>query len=347
MAQRVKPHPLRWLSLLAVVMLLGAVLAACADDEDEPASGEPDKITIALDWYPWSNHTGLYLAQENGYFEDENLEVEIYVPGNPEDGLRVVGAGQDEFAISYQTDVLLARGEEIPVQSVAALVQHPLNSIMALKSSGIETPADLAGKRIGMAGVPSDDALLGSVLASVGLSFDDVEIVNVGFNLIQPLLAGQIDAVIGAYWVHESFLVEREGEEVNVMRLEEWGVPDFYELVLVSSDDMVENNGDIIERAMRAIIRGYADAEADHEAALDILVEVAPETDRELEENGIVLLAPFWTSNGTVPFGQQTEDRWVSYADWLKDNNLLTDDVDPLDAFTNEFIEAAHESLDD
>lgn len=345
MAQRLKLH---WLALLAVVMLLGALLAACADDEDDDTpSGEPDEITIALDWYPWSNHTGLYLAQENGYFEEENLVVEIYVPGNPEDGLRVVGAGQDEFAISYQTDVLLARGEEIPVQSIAALVQHPLNSIMALTSSGIATPADLDGKRIGVAGVPSDDALLGSVLDTAGLSFDDVEIINVGFNLIQPLLAGQIDAVIGAYWVHESFLVEREGEEVTVMRLEEWGVPDFYELVLVSSDDMVENNGDVIERAMRAIIRGYADAEADHEAALDILMEVAPETDRELEENGIVLLAPFWTIEGTVPFGQQTEERWVSYADWLKDNNLLADDVDPLDAFTNEFTEAAHESLDD
>ena len=172
---------------------------------------------------------------------------------------------------------------------------------------------------------------------------DDVEIVNVGFALIQPLLAGQIDAVIGAYWVHESFLIEREGEDVTILRVEEWGVPDYYELVLVSSDDMIENNPDVIERAMRAIIRGYADAEADFEAAIDALMEAAPETDRELEERGIELLAPFWTLDGTIPFGQQTDERWQSYADWMKESGMLDDSVDPADAFTNQFIEAAHE----
>ena len=328
----------RWLRLLSValaVLLLGGLLAACGD--------EPTSVTLALDWYPWSNHTGLYLAQERGYFEEENLEVDIYVPGDPADGLRAVGAGEDEFTISYQTDVLIARGEEIPVKSVAALVQHPLNSIMSLTKTGIERPADLAGKRIGYAGVPSDEALLESILESDGLTTDDVEMVNVGFSLIPPLLAGRVDAVIGAYWVHESFLIEREGEEVSVLRIEEWGVPDYYELVLVSNDDMVENNGDVIERMVRAISRGYADAAADHTAALDALMDAAPETDRELEEEGIVLLAPYWTDDGAVPFGQQTAERWESYADWMKGAGMLGDDVDPADAFTNEFVEAAQE----
>ena len=335
-------RPGRLLAIALTVLLVGPLLAACGDDDDA-AGDEPTEVTIALDWYPWSNHTGLYLAQERGYFEDENLEVNIYVPGNPEDGLRLVGSGQDEFAISYQTDVLLARGEEIPVKSVAALVQHPLNAIMALASSGIETPADLEGRTIGVPGVPSDEALLQSILGSAGLTMDDVEIVNVGFNLIPPLLAGQIDAVIGAYWVHESFLIEREGEDVNILRVEEWGVPDYYELVLVASDDMVEDNGDVVERVMRAIVRGYADAEEDYEAAIDVLMDAAPETDRELEERGIELLAPYWTDEGTVPFGQQTAERWQVYADWLKENDLLADDVDPADAFTNEFVERAHE----
>jgi putative hydroxymethylpyrimidine transport system substrate-binding protein len=338
MKNPISRNPLRLLSFTLALILAGSLLAACAGEDDDPTS-----VTIALDWYPWSNHTGLYLAQENGYFEEEGLDVEIYVPGNPQDGLTLVGSGQDEFAISYQTDVLLARGEDIPVQSVAALVQHPLNSIMALESSGIERPSDLEGMTIGVPGVPSDEALLSSILAADGLTMDDVEIVNVGFTLIPPLLAGQVDAVIGAYWVHESFLVEREGEEVSVLRVEEWGVPDYYELVLVASDETVEDNPELVEGMLRAISRGYADAESDHDAALDALLAAAPDTDRALEERGIVLLAPYWTDEGSVPFGQQTAERWESYASWLKDNGMLDESVDPAEAFTNEFVEGAGE----
>ena len=338
MLKRLTHSPLRLLSLALIALLAGGLFIACGGDDDD-AADQPTSVTIALDWYPWSNHSGLYLAQERGYFEDENIEVNIYVPGNPEDGLRVVGAGQDEFAISYQMDILMAREEGIPVQAVAALVQHPLNSIMTLTRNGIQEPADLEGKRIGVPGVPSDEMLLESILATAGLTLDDVEIVNVGFNLIPPLLAGQIDAIIGAYWVHESFLIEREGEDVTVLRVEEWGVPDYYELLLVSSDDMVENHGDVLERVMRAIVRGYAEAEADHEAAIDALLAAAPETDRQLEERGIELLSPYWTDEGALPFGQQTAERWQSYADWMKASGMLPEDADPTEAFTNEFIE--------
>jgi putative hydroxymethylpyrimidine transport system substrate-binding protein len=341
MLKQLSESPYRLLSLALIALLAGGLFIACGDDDDD-AADQPTSVTIALDWYPWSNHSGLYLAQERGYFEDENLEVNIYVPGNPEDGLRVVGAGQDEFAISYQMDILMARQEDIPVQAVAALVQHPLNSIMTLTRNGIQEPADLEGKRIGVPGVPSDEMLLESILGTAGLTLDDVEIVNVGFNLIPPLLAGQIDAIIGAYWVHESFLIEREGEDVTVLRVEEWGVPDYYELLLVSSDDMVENHGDVLERVMRAIVRGYADAEADHEAAIDALLAAAPETDRQLEERGIELLSPYWTDEGALPFGQQTAERWQAYADWMKASGMLPEDADPNEAFTNEFIERAH-----
>jgi putative hydroxymethylpyrimidine transport system substrate-binding protein len=329
------------LPLLSLALLVagGALLAACGSEDD--IGGEPVEVSLALDWYPWAAHSGIYLAQENGYFEDEGLTVNVYVPGDPATGLQLVASGEDDFVISYQADVMIARGEGLPVQSVAAMVQHPLNSIMALGSSGITTPSDLAGKKVGIAGVPSDEAILGAVLAQAGVGLDEVEIVNVGFNLVQSLLGGQVDAVIGAYWVHESILIEQQGEMVNVIRLEEWGVPDFYELVLVTTDEMVAEDGETIEKFVRALQRAYADAEADHEAALDALLAAAPDTDRALEEAGLPMLAPYWTDNGAVVFGSQTEERWETYGLWLSRNGLLEEGVEPTESFTNEFVEAA------
>lgn len=342
----------RLIAIIAALALIAMTLAACGGDDatstpaaatETPAGtpGELIDVSIALDWYPWGNHSGLYLAQANGYFEEEGLNVSIYVPGDPSTGLQLVATGSDTFTISYQTDVMLARAAGLEVVSVAALVQHPLNSIMTLESSGIERPSQLEGRSIGVAGVASDEPLLRSMLEADGLTLDDVEMVTVGFDLMPALLGGAVDAVIGAYWVHESILAEQQGESVNVIRIEDWGVPDHYELLLVSGESFIDANSDVVERFVRALSRGYADADADRENAIDVLVAAEPETDRELELEGIELLAPLWTDDGTVPFGTQTAERWESYATWLRETDILTADVATADAFTNEFVERA------
>jgi putative hydroxymethylpyrimidine transport system substrate-binding protein len=364
------------IGLLLVALLVIAQAAACGDDDDEdgngatgttaatapaaatpaaatsttasasptPAAspvGELASVSLALDWYPWSNHTGIYMALENGYFEEEGLDVEVYVPADPTTALQLVASGEDEFTISYQADVLIAREAGLEVQSVAALVQHPLNTIMTLESSGITEPSQLEGKTVGISGVPSDEALLGSVLEEVGLSLDDVEIVTVGFDLMPALLGKQVDATIGAYWVHESILAEQQGEPVNAMRIEEWGVPDYYELLLVTSDAFAGESPELVEGFVRALQRGYADAAADPDAAIDALVAAYPETAEDVEREGIRLIIPFWTDDGAVPFGTQTEERWSAYAEWLTANGILTGEVDVNEAFTNAFVEAA------
>ncbi len=331
--------------LLALLLLVVPLAAACGDDDDDDAGdAEPASVSVALDWFPWAQHSALYLALERGYFDNENLEVDFHVPANPEDGLRLVASGEEDFAISYEADVLLARGEDLEVQSVAALVQHPLNSIMSLESAGITRPADLAGKQVGYAGLPSDEALVKAVLESDGLTLDDVELVNVGFSLAPALVSEQVDAVIGAYWVYETFQIENEsGQEVAVLPLTEWGVPDYYELVLVTSDGMVDDSPEVIERFVRAVQRGYDAAAEDPDAAIEALLANNADAVEEVENASIELLAPFWTDEGAVTFGTQTEENWERYANWLQENGLLGDDVDGSDAFTNEFVERAAE----
>ena len=143
----------------AAILALAMLLAACDSEEPTPAptpTPAPEQVSLALDWFPNSNHAGFYAALERGYYADEGLEVDIYVPANPEDVLKTVGAGRDDFGVSYQAEVLLARGEGVPVKSVAAMVQHPLNSIMTLTASGIERPGQLKpGRRSASRASPS------------------------------------------------------------------------------------------------------------------------------------------------------------------------------------------------
>ena len=166
-----------------------------------------------------------------------------------------------------------------------------------------------------------------------GFSIDDVTVVNVGFDLAPALIGGKVDAIVGAYWTHESILMEMQGYPITIMRMEEWGVPDFYELVLVASEDMISNHPDTVRRFVRATAKGFADAIADPQAAVDILVAANPETDKALETEGIGLLAPLW-EEGMTGFGFQTQERWESLAQWMKSTGLLGEDVDAREAFT-------------
>src|SRR5262252_10083151 len=129
------PHTLGMLWSMVVLMLLASGSGG--------ASAQNAALKLALDWYPNANHLGLFIAQEKGYFRQENLDVTLYTPVDPSTVLQTVGSGTDDFGISYQPDVLLARAQRVPVVSVAGLVQHPLNSVIAIKSSGITRPRDL------------------------------------------------------------------------------------------------------------------------------------------------------------------------------------------------------------
>jgi putative hydroxymethylpyrimidine transport system substrate-binding protein len=293
-----------------------------------------------MDWYPNSNHLGLFIAQEKGYFAEENLEVTLYTPVDPSTVLQTVGAGEDDFGISYQPDVLLARAQGVPVVSIAGMVEHPLNSMVALESSGITRPGQLEGKKVGYPGIPTNEPLLDTMLKFDGLAgLEDVELVNVGFNLAESLLSGTVDAVVGAYWTHESILLENQGYPVTVMRMEEWGVPDYYELVLVASEGKIQNDPDVIERLLRAIRKGYNEAASDPQAAVDVLIAgTNEEVDASIERPGADLLAPLWQTDG-AGFGHQDAAKWEAFTAWMQENGLLSSEVDASAAFTNQFAE--------
>lgn len=320
------------LVVLALTAALAVVLACGGGDEPERV-----EVSLALDWFPNSNHAGIFEAIDRGYFADEGLDVNVYTPSDPSTILQTVGVGRDDFGISYQPDLLQARSEGIPVVSVMGIVQHPLNSVMALTDSGIGRPGDLRGKRVGHPNIPSNRGMLATMLAEDGLSIDDVELIDVGFNLVPALLGGTVDAVIGAYWTHESILMELEGHSVNIMRMEEWGVPDFYELILVVNEETLEQRATMIEGFVHAMRRGFEAAYADPQGSITTLLKVHPDTvNEELERRGVDVLRPMWTDGAPV-IGWQDANRWESFTAWMKSQGFVGDAVNPQAAFTNRF----------
>ncbi|MDP9366067.1 MAG: ABC transporter substrate-binding protein [Chloroflexota bacterium] len=313
-------------------LLRGAAGAALASLPAMPAAAQESSVTVALDWYPNANHAGLYLALASGWFAEEGLAVDLYTPADPTTVLQTVGAGRDTFGISYQTDVLLARAAGVPVVSGAALVQQPLMGIMVLDASGIERPADLQGKTVAYPGIPSQEAFLATMLEADGLGMADVELVNVGFELTPALVSGRADAAMGAYWTHETILAEREGFPVGLLRVEAWGVPPYYELVLVASERTVADDAEMVRRFLAATRRGYEAAAADPAAALDALAAASPDLDRAVEEEGLTLLIPTWTAGG-VAFGTQEPARWADYAAWMAERGLIPAGLDVTAAY--------------
>ena len=283
------------------------------------SENEINKVSLALDWYPNSNHAGIFYAKDKGYFLDGDLDVEVYTPSDPSSILQTVASGRDQFGISYQPDLLLARSEGVPVVAISSIVRTPLNSIMTLKKSGISDPSKLKGKTIGYPGIPLNIGILQSILEGQGLTINDVNLVDVGFDLVPALLSSRVDAVIGAFWSHESILIELEGEGVNILKFQDWGIPEYHELVLVTSEKYLDENKEIVESFVKSFRKGFEGSIESNSESMESLISAYPEVNVELETKGIKLLVPLWIES----MNSNNMESWHKFGDWMKEKGLI------------------------
>lgn len=277
-------RPLAALRRLLPVLLLLVLLAPGTRAQAQ------EELRLILDWFPNADHVPLYVAQEAGFFAEEGLEVELVPPADPNDPLKLVAAGRAPFAINYQPNVIIARSRGLPVKAVGTLVENPLSSLAFLERSGIETPADLEGKRIGYSVQNLELALLRAVAASAGLTPDDYETVNVNFNLTASLLTGQVDAVIGAYWNYELAELELEGVAGDYFDITEHGVPHYRELVVISNDSYLAENEGVAARLVRAVQAAIDFSRENPERALAHYFEANPDVRKELDRRAFELV---------------------------------------------------------
>lgn len=317
------------LLLIGITFIL--LLSACSNKET-------DKVSIMLDWYPNAVHSFLYVAQDKGYFEEEGIKLDIQFPANPTDPINLAAAGKVTMGITYQPDVIIAKSEQdIGVKSVGVLVRSPLNHVAFLDESGITSPKDLEDKTVGYTGIPLNEAMLKTMLETDDADFEKVTMVDVGFELNSSLVSKKTAAVIGAYINHEVPLLKHEGFNPGFIDPTDYGVPSFYELVVVTSDDTWNKDAEKIKAFWRAAGKAFADMETDPEEALAILLKHQDEANfplvEEVERESLSVLLPKMKSPTT--FGEQEQSNWKETADWMLEFGLLKKEADLEDIFVN------------
>ena len=297
--------------------LLGLLIGGCGG----VAGGDrPDEdATLLLDFAPNAVHSGIYLATSRGYDEAEGVTLEVRRPGASTDALKQLQTGRADMAILDIHDLGLAREKGRDVVGVYAIVQRPLAAVIAQPS--IERPRDLEGRRAGVTGLPSDDAVLRSVVADDGGDPDKVKATTIGFEAVKALLAKRVDAAT-AFWNAEGVALRERRPGIREFRVDDYGAPRYPELVLVATRRTLDERRDDVRATIRALQRGYGEAQVDLASAAGAMIAREPDLDRETLDAQLEAVAPAWTA-GARFYGQLRPDVLRKWASWDVDFGIL------------------------
>jgi ABC-type nitrate/sulfonate/bicarbonate transport system substrate-binding protein len=324
-------------ALAAVVPLTLAGCGAGGSGGADGANGDLREITVVLDWTPNTNHSGLYLAQAEGWFEDEGLDVEIVEPGETS-GLQLVVAGQADFAYSVAEGLVPARAAGADVVSVATVIEHNTSSLISLSEDGITRPRDLEGKRYGSYESDLEKALISKLVECDGGDPGKVEftpLVSDDFRI--GLTEDQFDTA----WVFDAWdtvrLGEVDGLDVETIAFRDHFdcIPDWYTPLVATSRALLDDEPDVARGFLAALSRGYDEAATDPDRAAQALLEAAPELDPELVEASARWLGPQYASGD---WGTQRAEVWDGFVSFLEEEGLTDPGFDTDAAWTDEFL---------
>ena len=316
------PRMGRVAALLAAALLLAGA-AGCGSGA-EP--GAPDGATVVLDFTPNAVHSGIYSARSQGYYRDAGIELTVRRPGDSTDAPKLLEAGRAEFALLDIHDLGIARERGLDVIGVMPIVQRPLASVIARGDGPVRRPRDLEGRTVGVTGLPSDEAVVDSVVAADGGDPTRVNRVTIGFNAVSILAAGKIDGATG-FWNAEGVALQRQGVPIRVFKVDRFGAPPYPELVLATSRGTIERDPRLVRAMAAATARGYESASEHPGRALDDLLAAVPGLDRADQAAQLRVLRP---DLRPAPFDPAVLRAW---ARWDLEHGLLKRPLDVGAAF--------------
>jgi putative hydroxymethylpyrimidine transport system substrate-binding protein len=235
-------------AFLALVLALSGCAGRTGEDRPNRSA------TLLLDFQPNGVHAGIYSAVQRGYDEAEGVHLNVRVPASGADATKLLLAGRTQFAVLDLHDLAIARAKGRDVVAVMALVQRPLAAVLA--QPGIRSPRDLAGKRVGVTGLPSDDAVLRSIVAGAGGDPARVRKITIGFDAVQSLVARRV-AGATAFWDVEGVAFRQRRPAGRIFRVDDYGAPSYPELVLVTARRTIDEDPALVRATVRALVRGY------------------------------------------------------------------------------------------
>ncbi|MFS0727783.1 ABC transporter substrate-binding protein [Paenibacillus sp. 1P07SE] len=326
------------------VTVLAAALcvAGCGGNEAQEgnnagagAGEETTKIRVVLDWTPNTNHTGLYVARDMGFYEQHGLEVEIISP--PETGAdQLIASGGAEFGVSYQEAITQARVQEVPIVSIAAVIQHNTSGFAAPVDKQIQSPADFEGRRYGGWGNPVEEAVITSLMQEAGADVSQVEFVNSSADFFTAT-AQDIDFA-WIYYAWTGVEAELRGEAIDMLYVKDYSdALDYYTPVLATSERMIEERPELVRSFMAATAEGYRYAIEQPEAAAELLIAAEPDLNEELVRASQTWLSPRYQDDA-ARWGEQKSEVWLNYMEWMADHGVLEGRIDTEQAYTNAFL---------
>lgn len=318
--------------------------AACGTKKSTEGTGgegskELKEVSFVLDWTPNTNHTGVYVAQEKGYFEEEGLKVEIAQP--PEDGAEaLVASGKAQFGVSFQDSMAPAVAGEnsLPITAVAALIQHNTSGIVSRAGEGMDTPKGMEGKKYATWDMPVEKAMLKNVIEGDGGDFSKVELIpSTVTDEVSALQSKSVDA-IWIFYAWAGVATEVAGLETDYFAFADLNpVFDYYTPVLIANNEFLKKDPDTAKAFLRAVKKGYEDAVEDPKGAAEILCKASPELDTELVQASQEYLTDKYKGE-VEQWGYIDPARWNAFYQWLNENQLVESELPENAGFSNEYL---------
>ena len=327
------------ISLLLTVSMTAALLMGCSTKkEDISKDAALTKVTVILDWVPNTNHTGLYVAKDNGYFKDEGLEVEIIQPAEGSSST-LIAAGKGDFGVSYQEDVTYARTakDPLPIKAIATIIQHNTSGFAAPAEKNIKTPKDFEGKTYGGWGSPSEEAILKALMEKDNADFSKLKMIDAGSEDFFAVTKKAIDFEWIFYgWTGiEAKLKNIPIDYIDIGKLN----PDldYYTPVIITNENKLKENPEMAKKFLKAVTKGYEFSMEKPEESAKILLKNAPETDETLAIESQKYLKDQYKAEAKR-WGEMKESVWNNYTKFLFDRKLIEKDMKASEAFTNEYL---------